>query len=166
MNSNTMSIEEYEICECCGERGAQLAMERIPFIYGVGEKAVELYADMPVWSCESCGEIYSGSDGEEAEREAICKHLGRLTPHQIVAARKSLGQTQVEFAQGAGVSRVSLARWESGAQIPSRVFDARIREYLRECELKRAVQKYGEPKFRTDVMGRREAANAFRLMAA
>ena len=39
-----------------------------------------------------------------------------MTAAQLCAARKGLGMSQKQLAEALGVSRVSVARWESGAR--------------------------------------------------
>ena len=38
----------------------------------------------------------------------------KITPDELRARRKSLGMTQSQFAEAAGVDRVTVARWETG----------------------------------------------------
>jgi DNA-binding transcriptional regulator YiaG len=52
---------------------------------------------------------------EEARHEAICRHLGILTPRQIVDLRKSYGLTRADFAALTRFGAASLARWETGS---------------------------------------------------
>ena len=42
-----------------------------------------------------------------------------MTPNEIRAVRAWLGESQDEFGQRLGVSRIAVARWETGARNPS-----------------------------------------------
>lgn len=150
-----------QICECCGEGQASLTLQRTPFPYGAGEQQVMLEADFPVWECAFCGESYTGEGAEEAERRAVCQHLGRLSPDEILEMRKAAGMSQVAFAARLGVGRVTLARWETGQQLQSAVFDRLIRQNA--VEAPRPQSRPG--RFRTNVDHRRPAAQMFDLVA-
>jgi len=146
---------------------AQLIVERVPFLYGDGEKAETLYADMPLWSCQACGERYSAEGAEEAERMAICAHLGRYTPAEIRKIRREAGLTQEEFARELKVGRVSVARWESGQQLQSAVYDGLIRAWSANRVTRPVFRvRQSAARFRTNVDHRRAAAHAFSLVVA
>lgn len=149
-------------CELCGEGTARLSTVGMSFKYGVGASSVELTADVPVWECETCGEAYTAEGAEAAQHDRICEHLGRLKPSQIVAMRNKLGLTQSEFADHLGISRPSVARWETGAQVQSGFYDKALREELAKLDM----QEHRHV-FRTDVTDRAAAALSFdlRLMA-
>lgn len=166
MNSFGQVDQSVETCDCCGADAARLVRERVPFLYGDEGNAVTLYADMPVWSCDACGERYTAEGAEEAERDAICTHLGRLTPAEILSARQRAGLTQSELAEALGVGRVSVARWETGQQLQSGIYDSIVRAWIQSREVLYQSHLFGDPVFRTDVRSRRVAAEAFMLIAA
>ena len=130
----------------------------ITFMYGTGDDAVELTVDVPAWQCDVCGGLLTREGSEAAQHEAICKHLGRITPAEIVSLRTRLNLTQTEFAERLGVSRPSIARWETGTQIQSAFHDRALRDALRWDEVAK-IHKV----FRTDVSDRRPAASKFIL---
>ena len=166
MNSHLRTDSNSQICECCGNNVANLVYERIPFLYGHGKAQVTLEADMPIWRCIGCDEGYTAEGAEEAERDAICAHLGRLRPRDILEARLKAGLSQEAFAKSLGksVGRVSVNRWEQGQQLQSAVYDDLIRAWIAKRSEKSSVYKPG--RFRTDVAHRRPAADAFMLAAA
>jgi putative zinc finger/helix-turn-helix YgiT family protein len=137
-------------------------MEKMSFPYGDRGNVVTLTADVPVWACDNCGERHTAEGAEEAERAAICAYLGRLTPHAIVTLRKSAALNQERFAKILGVGRVTLARWETGQQLQSAVYDQLIRERARTI----IAPQRSHSRFRTDVEPRRAAAAAFTLILA
>ena len=53
------------------------------FTYGVGDDAVELRTDLPYGRCAACDLEFLDSDGERCKHEAVCKHLGVLSPWEI-----------------------------------------------------------------------------------
>lgn len=158
-----MSIKsgQTETCECCGAGQAVLTTQRSHFAYGVGENSVMLEADFPIWSCSICEESYTAEGAEEAERAAICRHLGRLTPEEILQKRKDAGLSQAAFAAVLGVGRVTLARWETGQQMQSAVYDRLIRQNAERTTLSQSPND----RFRTNVEHRRHAAQFFDLVA-
>ncbi len=97
-----------QVCAFCGATAARLTTERTAFTYGEKDTAVTLHAEVPVWACSTCGERYTAEGAEGAERAAICAHLGRLSPAEIVQLRKAAGLTQEAFAREVGVGRVTL----------------------------------------------------------
>lgn len=165
MNGSITSEQRNHSCEMCDGQ-AYLTVERVPFLYGEGDQAVRLEAEMPVWKCDDCDEVFTAEGAEEAERDAIWHHLGRLAPDEIVAVRKSLGLTQDELAKVLKVGRITVVRWEGGQQMPSEVFSDRLREIRDTRCFQNQNRKFAEPRFRTPVEHRRPAAAAFSLMAA
>jgi DNA-binding transcriptional regulator YiaG len=97
--------------------------------------------------------MYTGEDAEELRHEAVCRHLGRLTPGEIKAIRESYCLTQEKFAEDSGFGVASIKRWELGNQIQSESANNLLlllrtpRNFLlvQEANKKRPFQ----PKFRT-----------------
>ena len=104
----------FEECPSCGGTTMRRITAPVAFTYGTDERAVELTADVPAWECGDCDELITAEGAEVLQHEAVCHFLGRLTPSEIVALRKRLELTQSEFAARLGVSRPSIARWETG----------------------------------------------------
>lgn len=145
-----------QACEFC-EGAARLTSREVSFAYG--EEA--LSAEMPVWACDDCGASYRADGAEEVERRTIYKHLGRLSPEEVRAKRAAAGLSQEAFARQLGVGRVTVARWETGQQIPSSVYDRMIRMFATPPS---ACAR--RPRFRTPVDHKIPASRAFTLISA
>ncbi len=104
-------------CEMCGAPGLRTELVRDPFIYGVGDDAVELSADIPVHTCNQCEVAFTGREAEVIHHEAVCRHLGVLTPKEIRNIRRQYGLSRAAFARLTGFGKASLARWERGELI-------------------------------------------------
>ena len=104
---------------------ARLVDEAIP--YTTPQGTVTLHAQVPYEICAACGHEGFGEAGERARTEVIYRHLGRLTPWEIVAIRENLGLTQAVFADLLGVGRASLERWERGGIMQNQSMDNLIR---------------------------------------
>ena len=128
-------------CEMCGARGLKTELVRDPFIYGVGDEAVELSADIPVHSCARCDVSYTGTEAERIEHEAVCRHLGVLTPEEIQGIRKRYGLSRAGFAHLTGFGKASLARWERGELIQNTSSD-RYLKLLQDPEVFRRLASF------------------------
>ena len=110
-------------CFSCDSTNLERTWRRQTFQYGTGSSAVELTAEMPVYTCADCGYQFAGAEGEEARHEAVCRHLGVLTPKEIVAVRESTGLTRTQFSECTRIGIASLKRWETGALIQNAAND-------------------------------------------
>ncbi|MBD8554579.1 type II toxin-antitoxin system MqsA family antitoxin [Rhizobium sp. CFBP 8762] len=104
-------------CEMCEASAVTVRQHEEKFVYGSGEDQVLLSAVVPVYECGECGEMYTGHEAEELRHEAVCRHLGRLTPREIRTIRESYRLTQEKFADVSGFGVASIKRWELGNQI-------------------------------------------------
>ncbi len=129
MQSNILNLPSGELRECdeCGKNTVRMSFEEQPFLYGSGDGAVELRARVPVWTCASCGDAYTEGEAEDARHEAVCRHLGVLSPNMIRAIRVKCGLTQAELAKIAGFGVASLKRWETGSLIQNVSADRLLR---------------------------------------
>jgi DNA-binding transcriptional regulator YiaG len=64
---------------------------------------------------------------EELQTDAVCNHLGVLTPKEILAVRHDAGLTRASFAELTGLGEATLARWETGTLIQSASSDRYLR---------------------------------------
>ena len=96
----------------CGTPGLKTELVRDPFIYGAGSNAVELSADVPVHTCPRCSVSFTGEEAERVRHEAVCRHLGVLTPDKIRALRARHHMSRAAFARLTGFGEATLARWE------------------------------------------------------
>lgn len=153
-----------EHCAICGELAATHAIETQQFAYVDGEREYLLTASVPVVHCTACGESYAGEEAEIVQHEAVCRHLGRLTPGEIRGLRQRLGLSQAKLAEATGIGIASIKRWENGAVIQNASLDARLRtlETTNPARSGRPV-----PRFQTELAPELfEAARQFRLRPA
>ena len=99
-------------CEMCGTPGLTTELVRDPFIYGTGSEAVELSVDIPVHTCSHCAVSFTGTEAEAIQHDAVCRHLGLLTPDEIRAIREQAGLSRAAFARLTGFGEATVARWE------------------------------------------------------
>lgn len=125
------SVPGPEICELCGNQPLMTELVRDPFIYGAGSEAVELSADVPVHTCSYCSISYTGEEAEIAWHEAVCRHLGVLTPREIRAIRRSRNMSRTAFASLTGCDEADLTRWERGEIIQTLAIDGCLRRFER-----------------------------------
>lgn len=119
-----------ETCEMCGSPGLKTELVRNPFTYGVGSDAVELSADIPVHTCETCVVSFTDEAAENIQHDAVCRHLGVLTPDEIHALRRSHDMTRAAFARLTGFGEATLARWERRDVIQNTSCDRYLRLLL------------------------------------
>jgi len=111
------------LCPGCGAKRVGTSLVADKFVYGVGPDAVELVVEVPLRTCQSCGFQFLDDKAEDAHHEAVCRHLGVLTPAEIRALRARLGLTRAAFAQLTRLGEATLARWERGALIQTAAYD-------------------------------------------
>jgi putative zinc finger/helix-turn-helix YgiT family protein len=114
-------------CDSCGENAVHMSFQDQKFKYGTGDEEVELAIRVPVWTCDQCGDQYTDHVAEELRHAAVCKHLRRLTPREIIDVRKSYDATQAEWSALTGFGIASVKRWESGNLIQNASSDRLIR---------------------------------------
>jgi putative zinc finger/helix-turn-helix YgiT family protein len=129
VNSNlaTLPSGELRTCDECEAHAVRLSFREQRFQYGDGSDAVELRARVPVWECANCGHAYTDGDAEDFRHEAVCRHLGVLSPKQIRAIRERHNMSQAEFARVTGFGLASVKRWETGALIQNLSADRMLR---------------------------------------
>ena len=146
------------------------------FTYGVGDSAVDLTATLPVRVCGSCGFEFLDQEAETLQHEAVCTHLGVLTPKEIRAIRKKHGMSRAEFSRVTGLGEATLNRWENAILIQNTGNDRYLRllmspgnlQQLQRLEDSRVLSPdWGTSKFRVlsgDVLRRhQERQQDFRL---
>jgi DNA-binding transcriptional regulator YiaG len=106
-------------------------------------------------------------DAEDACHEAVCRHLGVMTPSQIKALRTLYGLTQSQFSEITKLGEATLSRWERGIVIQNQAYDnylyllgfnenlERIRNRTKESKItEQIVNRNQNPQFRKlDVTG-------------
>ena len=129
MSGELIRPPEFEVraCDACGAEAVRRTMRERTFAYGVGDQAVDLRATAPVWTCAACGDAYAESDAEDIEHEAVCAHLGVLSPREVRDLRDRLKLTQAALAALTGHGEASIKRWEAGALVQNRSADTLLR---------------------------------------
>ena len=113
-------------CDECGHEVTTTWQDHT-FVYGSGEAAAELAARLPVRHCERCDFDYLDEKGERLKHEAVCRHLGVLTPQEIRGIRERLGLSHSALAKLMGVGEASLSCWEHGINIQTPAYDRHLR---------------------------------------
>ncbi len=134
-----MSIENRDYtCPQCGEKGG-VATSLYPhtFRYGSGESTVDLTVELPLRRCSACEFEFLDDEAERLEHEAICAHLGVLSPKEIRGIREAYDLSRNEFAQVTGLGEATLNRWENGIKIQTLAND----RYLRLLALPLSMQR-------------------------
>ena len=114
-------------CPLCGTDEVTTSWKRHVFDYGSGESVAELSVNVPVRSCASCQLEFLDEPAEGLKHEAVCKHLGVLTPAEIRRIREGHGMSRVSFARVTGLGEASLNRWENGLNIQTHANDRYLR---------------------------------------
>ena len=114
------------ICDECGHQVTTTWHDHT-FPYGSGEVATELAVRLPVRRCDHCDFDYLDDEGERLKHEAVCRHLGVLTPQEIRGIRERLGLSRSALAKLTGIGEASLSRWESGIKIQTPGYDRYLR---------------------------------------
>ena len=89
--------------------------------------AVELNVTLPVRICKSCGFEFLDHEAETLQHEAICEHLGVLTPKEIEGVRKMHGMSRARFSAVTGLGEATLNRWENAILIQNTANDRYLR---------------------------------------
>ena len=128
-STTLISIEKRDYaCPQCGETGAVTTSPHLhTFRYGSGESAVDLTVELPLRRCSSCEFEFLDDEAECLEHEAICAHLGVLSPKEIRGIREAYDLSRNEFVQVTGLGEATLNRWENGIKIQTLANDRYLR---------------------------------------
>ena len=128
-----------EVCPSCDSEKMLVQEIEHSFLWGAGDDAVEITATLPIIVCQedSCGEGWLDHTANELKHEAVCEHLGVMTPREIRKLRKETMNisSRDAFAELTGISSASIGRWESGALIQNVAHD----RYMRLLQSQRPV---------------------------
>lgn len=114
-------------CPECDSNRFELDTQTQTFSYGPVGSQVQLEAAVPVWKCLNCGFEFTDESGEIARHDAVCRHLGVLSPRDIVHLREVLKISQAELAAITGFGEASIKRWEAGLVIQNTANDNLLR---------------------------------------
>jgi len=126
-NREVLETANPQRCDFCGKLSAEVTIQRQKFLYGSGGTQVELEAEVPVQTCDACGEQSTGYGAEERRHDAVCRYLNRLTPREVRGIREAYNLTQEEFSKLTGFGSASIKRWETGANIQNESADPFLR---------------------------------------
>jgi putative zinc finger/helix-turn-helix YgiT family protein len=110
-------------CPTCDSPNVGTEYVEQSFKYGVGDDAEDIGCTVPLRVCRSCGTQFIDEEGERARHEAVCRHLGLMTPAEVQAVRDRYAATQAEFSELTGIGEASLSRWENGSSLQSKAYD-------------------------------------------
>ena len=108
---------------------------------------VSFYA--PILDCINCSKEIFAPEFHKIENEAMCIASGVLTPDEIKEIRKKIywGKNNITFSQILGFGSSTIARYESGASMPSKAHNKiltllRFPEVVSDFEKGKEFQKY------------------------
>ena len=138
------AVKQERSCARCGAEAVDTVEHRHTFRYGAGESSANLTVDLPVRRCRACSFEFLDRESERIKLEAICDHLGVLSPSGIRGIREGYGMTQAEFAEVTGLGTATLVRWENGSMNHTRAYDRYMR-LLENPEIMRQLRELACP---------------------
>lgn len=141
----TIDTPSDTVCPICDGDSVITFQHSDSFNYGSGDSAVKLHVDLPVRRCTACDFEFIDHEGERIRHEAVCKHLGVLSPVEVRGIREQYGLTRAAFAQVTALGEATLSRWENGAVIQNRAYDRYLR-LVRKPGVMQALKLQSAPK--------------------
>ena len=123
---DTVEVGEVIRCPDC-DGMATTVRHRHVFPYGRVGSEVDIEVELPVRVCGACGFEFLDEEGERLKHEAVCRHLGVLSPQEVRDIRGRHRMTRAQFAATTGLGEATLGRWETGAGIQSHANDRYLR---------------------------------------
>ncbi|MCY4051589.1 MAG: type II toxin-antitoxin system MqsA family antitoxin [Gammaproteobacteria bacterium] len=124
---HSQAEQQENTCPMCGTDRTITKWNPLVFNYGSGKTMVELSVRVPVRRCDACDFEYLDEESEHIKHNAVCQHLGVLTPTEIRGIRGQFDMTRAQFSQLTGIGEASLNRWENGLSIQSYAYDRYLR---------------------------------------
>jgi DNA-binding transcriptional regulator YiaG len=93
----------------------------------LGDDAADLTVEIPVRTCASCGFEFLEHEAETLKHEAVCAHLGVLSPKEIRGIQAMHGMSRAEFSRVTGLGEATLNRWEKAILIQNTANDRYLR---------------------------------------
>ncbi len=115
-----------EVCPSCGGETTSRS-EVDSFTYGASSDQVQLTASVIVYACKVCTFEFTGPDAELSRHEAVCRHLGLLTPTEIRGIREQFEMSRAQFAAATKLGEATIARWERGTSLQNPAYDVYLR---------------------------------------
>ena len=127
----------------CGQCGAEKVFaDKIAYDTSLryeGRDYQVVVPDLPALKCRECGAVLLNNESDAHLSSAFRDRLKLLQPETIREGRKRLSLNQREFAELLGVAEESVSRWETGAQMQSRVVDKIMRVYFASPEARKVL---------------------------
>lgn len=133
-------------CPSCGSNSVNSVPQIEHFSYGDKTNSVVLSASIQVHHCASCGMSFTAEDASDSRHEAVCRHLGVLTPVEVRQVRERYELSQMEFAELSKIGKASLARWENGVLIQNQANDNLLYLLTYEDNFERIRERVNFPK--------------------
>src|SRR2546422_2902013 len=111
------------VCPECQSCEVATTRQTETFRYGAGDEAADLTCQIPVRTCKKCGFQFTDDEAETIRHDTICKHLGVMTPNEIVNIRTRYNLSRIEFARLTRIGEASLSRWENAYVIQNAAND-------------------------------------------
>ena len=119
-----LSEEQDRRCPSCGHYAIETIEIERTFPYGEGDQATEVSATVPLRRCRECGFEFLDAEAEEIQHDAVCRHVGVMTPSEIRALRqKAGGLSRGEFARVTRLGEATIGRWERGELLQNAAYD-------------------------------------------
>ena len=121
-----VTLPSRRTCAECGS-SVSTSWHSHTFQYGSGASATDLTVRVPVRRCDGCDFDCLDDEGERIMHEAVCHHLGVLTPSEVLGIREHHGLSRAAFAKITGIGEASLSRWENGIKVQTPANDRYLR---------------------------------------
>ena len=121
------AVQSELTCPLCGRPEITTLWNTLVFNYGPEESTVELTVYVPVRRCENCDFEYLDEEAERLKHEAVCRHLGVLSPAEVRRIREGFDMTRAKLAQLTGLGEATLNRWENGLSVQTHAYDRYLR---------------------------------------
>lgn len=122
-DTNTEAKSTLVKCPNCGSGRVDTHRQADLFAYGAGDDAIQLSAVIPFRECRECGFEFTGAEAEDARHDAICRHLGVMTPAEVTDVRRQYEMSRAAFAEKSRLGEASIGRWETGLLIQNAAND-------------------------------------------
>ncbi|RKZ90049.1 MAG: hypothetical protein DRR19_10835 [Candidatus Parabeggiatoa sp. nov. 1] len=132
-------------CPACKQFHVETTIETDTFIYGIGLEAVDLTVTIPVRICSDCGRRFTDEVAEYVEHEAVCQHLGVMTPKEISTIRNGYNISQATLSEFMCIDEELLACWENGELIQNAAIDNLLYLLTFPENLERLKTRYANP---------------------
>ena len=121
VNFPSRTQEKRVTCAMCGSSKVTTKWLMDSFEYGSDETKVLLEVEIPVHNCGECSFEFTDHSADLLQHEAICRHLGLLSPSEVRAVRMNM--SKAKFSRQTGIGEASLNRWEKGVVLQNVAMD-------------------------------------------